>query len=450
MIKISKKFKISTAGFITLVVFTLLSIVCVNGCVSAPAPPKYTETELQKIIIAASSDRRTRFQAINIAITEYPQKAPLWLGMALTNTFDMEVLDFILDKLEQVQGHAALEYLAISSLPTKDQQARAIQLAEKISGKKHPEYLFDLVNKQWDEPDKFSLLHTPHTALLWEKLLNNYSETEIIDWLQNISPKNKITKTASYCFNKYCYLPDKHFEIIQCIKLTDETKAEQLRINDKLNVLFAQNYKFNISDTGLLHSIKINHLQIDRDVLEAEISGFIKSADHISRPPAYSKAPNDIPDDFESQKYTLSITDLYRIREIIKYLESDVSLSELIPTESPYKLKTETGGLIQLDKDKLNFIKYEPQSAAGHHRYLESTELLKDAFYAFSRWHIHDQRETNRNLTGPGTDDIIYAKALQTSIVIITILETPDRQLKANLDYINKDGKIIDIAVVDI
>ena len=414
------------------------------------APQNLADLEPQKLkqlIIPASADRTDRFNAVDIAISNYPESAPVWIAQGLTNTPDIEVAELLLLKLEILSHPAAVKYLAMYRPHNDTFKARAIGLCERISGTKHPLYALAIVNTDQSISDDYEFQIIFDTCRIWENLNldRNYAEK----WLRSITPANTITKTLKFCLDQFNYIPSTFIEIVQYRKLENKTEAEILSLKDKISNLADYDYHFSIGDLGLIETLPIETLKSARNSLETFISEYIQTASHISRPPAYKKAANDKPDEFDSQKDSLSIADLHRIKLTIEYLSQDnhqdITRSITQPAD-----KSEIGGLIHFKQNKLKFQYYTPGKAIGHHRYIESQKLLSDSHNAFARWHIHDQRKTTRNLAGPGIDDIKYATSLKTSIVIITLIKDSTAGISANVDYINKDGTIIDIGVINI
>ena len=425
----------------------LLLAVC-SGCNTEQARI-YSKTELRQLIIPANADRTGRYKAVRLAIKQYPEHAPEWLGQALLNTLDIEVADFLLEKLARLNKQAAFEYIALFRPITDDQAVKKRTTLENAYKANHPDYFFSVLRSIWKNINKSESEKAMNTAVIWSYICENCEKAKITNWINKADFKNKSFDTLKYCLENLDYIPVTDAEFIQCLSLVNEIKSGKLCISDKLTSLKDNAYQFSIADSGLINAVSQTRLAFPRNTVENNISNFVNSSKHLSRPPAYKNAVDDKPDDFESQKESLSITDLHKINLIIEYLQRG-DFNDIVAALSKAAIKSEIGGLAHYKDDMLNFQYYQPGKAVGHHRYIESKALLNDAIFSIARWHIHDQRESGRNLAGPGLDDINYATSFKTSIIIITLVEDSNDGLKANFDYLNKDGIIIDVGIIDI
>ncbi len=402
---------------------------------------------LKDLIIPASADRARRFEAVELAISSYPESAPVWIAQALVNTPDLQVAELLLQKLEYLSSPSSIKYLAMYHPQNKQLKERTIKLCKNITQTDYPQYALAIVNQDQSKSDLPEFQMTSDICKIWENL--NLPRSDAEKWLHSITPQNTITRTMKFCLDRFNCIPSTFIEIVQFRKLENMPKPEILTLKNKFDILADHGYLFSIGDLGLLQNLPIETIKTSRENLESVISPYLQNAKHISRPPAYRNAANDKPDDFAGQKDSLTITDLLRLKLIINYIsqnnQKDINSSLTQPTD-----KSEIGGLIHLKNDSLVFQYYTPGKSIGHHRYIESQQLLSDAPNAIARWHIHDQRNTSRNLAGPGIDDIKYAQNLNSAIVIITLLQDTATGITANFDYVNSSGTTIDITVTNI
>ena len=405
------------------------------GC-STAVKPVLDRTEVEQLIISNKSDRSSRYRAIETASAKYTEDFTDWLGAGLVNLPDEEIAEKYIELLSK--DSKSVPYLCQYAYkrPAKHKQIQVI--CEQLSGEKYPQYLFKILNHPTDGKDMLAL------ADLWEYLCRYSDGSLAAKWLDSITPKNKLIETIVFYWKEFGYIPANNGELIQCHLLKNDISAESAIIKAKINSLSDKNYSLKISDYGLLRAINTNTTTKTRDELTEAITGYINNSNHISRPADYSGALNDIDDVFANQVNSLSITDLLRLYMICDTVFADnFDKTNIIDNKNKF---SENGGLCFIDNNgKLCFKNYTPRRTEGEHKYIESREALNDSPTATARWHVHDQRNSGRNLAGPGNDDMVFAKKVGTDIVIFTIVNNTGI---VNIDLVTSNGKVIDIGCI--
>lgn len=397
---------------------------------------------LQQVITSGISDRSERFAAIDIALAKYPQEATEWLGVGLLNTPDRDVADILIEKLSGMPTDSSVIYLSRYAGKFSDRHEQIVSICQNISREKYPNYLLRLLNSE-----KYREYQTDifEQIDLWYYLCQYGSKTEIAKWLTSIAPNNPMIEDLCY-YNSYLdYIPTEKGELLLARQLLNSIKNNSALL-ERISTLQKKGYEFSVADYGLLSSLSEDYLVNTSEKLVAEIQGYMVKTRHISRQPTYRLAANDTPDDFNSQKELFNIVEQIRIKLLCQAIFNSDNFA---PTLHNKNTQSEVGGLCFWQDNKLVLTEYRPGMELGSHRYIESTELLSDAGRAITRWHVHDQLGSGKDIAGPGQDDMNYARQMRTNILIITAIEkTSDNKILFNFDLLTDKGKIIDLGCV--
>ncbi len=402
-----------------------------------------SKKDLQQLITSHNSDRQQRYYAIAVAMEKYPEQVGHWLGQGLINTPDVEVADHIIEKLAAIKTPETVIYLCRYAGKYPDREAEVRHICQEMSSQQFPNYIMDRLNSQeyrQHNTDIFEQLD------LWQYLLSYSSPAFIVTWLKNIEPQNPFLETVCYYNNKFGYIPLTKGEMLQARQLYPE-----IRINKTLQARAKylqekDNYEFSIADNGLLTYLPDHLFQIDRQTLIKQIKSYLNNARYKKRSPAYVKAKNDVIDRFWQQTEKLNFTDLLRIKLLCEAIYTD---SDFAPKLHSIYHNSEIGGLCFWHDNKLVLTEYSPGMKLGSHRYVESANLLKDTGNAIARWHIHDQINSGKEISGPGLDDMEYARQMGTNIIIVTALEnSAEGCILFNYDLLTSRGRIIDLGCV--
>lgn len=416
-----------------------LILVFLCGC-NETETANWDKTTVRQLIINKTSDRESRYKAIDIARDKYHDQCWQWFGSGLANLPDKVIADTYIELLKD--NPQAIPYLCLYAHNRPAEHEKIKTICQNISGRNFPGYLFDILNQP--ASDNSTLLTK---ADLWDYLCT-YSDRQILTgWLKNISPQNELMDTISFFYCEFDYIPVTNGELLQCHSLKKSIAAESDNLHQKISLLEYDQYRFRISDYGLLINLTPDIAAIPRNKLINAIEGYTNHSKHITRPADYHDAPNDLDDSFASQKTDLGITDLLRLYLICQTIFSD-SFSTAVITDCRQNF-SETGGLcLYKSPEKILFRTYPPRRAEGEHKYIESSQALNDSLTAIARWHVHNQAGTSKNLAGPGNDDILFARKMKTNIIIFTLIGTSENKSEINIDLLTSDGKLIDLGCI--
>ncbi|MBN2211196.1 MAG: hypothetical protein JW709_07350 [Sedimentisphaerales bacterium] len=396
---------------------------------------------LSEVLASQCHSPIIRARAANLVMEYYPEEAPIWLAKGLDATSPGELRSDFITKIIQLDDPRPIPQLIVLLAD----EANDINLAETSAG------------RGVEQLSRRSLLDCCREVFignypLREKMaglnclvrLEGYDQ--ILQEAGNWPEEGFIVAEVRFWARYFGYLPTNVPRLLMGRVQRDRLSPEQFNLLQMRSKFLREqyDYRFDVRDSYLLVTLDESDFQTTRALLTKDITDRLAALSHTKRPAGYPGSIDDYPESFADQAERLSILDLLRIRLLLDTLTlSHVrqDIYDLLRLDI-HDINSEAGGLCLLNSGKqVEFRPYAPGGQKGDKHYIESAALLTDAALCLARWHAHVDPFRGREIAGPGPDDLLYARIVNTPVVIITLLEND----RLNVDYLAPDGWVIDL-----
>ncbi|MBN1765333.1 MAG: hypothetical protein JW860_08765 [Sedimentisphaerales bacterium] len=370
----------------------------------------------------------------------YPDEAPIWLGKALVNTSEPQLHRQIVQVLVSLNDAVSIEYMILAldpeANPGFDQMDYLVAAIEHITGKPLYEVFLQILAGQ-------GKLKVKMAALAGMLAIEN--QERVIDDISNLSAEDMAIEQLQFWSKRFGYLPTNMMRFFQCYQQSRALSDEQFQKLQYLSRMLFQreSYQFDVRDSYILLHLEDEQFMRSREDIIILINGYLSGREHTRRPPSYKGAADDYQEDFTGQSQQLSYTDLIKTELLLRTLTQPDTMQHIwnLLEQDTSDTGTEVGGLCFLDNQRVIFKPFSPGRRQGQNQYVASEDMIHAAVMSLAQWHCHTDKWRNKELAGPGTDDMKYARWHNCPVVILT--KVNDRIF--NVDYLSPEGIVIDL-----
>ena len=382
-----------------------------------------------------------RQHILQLIISDYPNQAPEWLGRALLNCSETEIRSGIIEALIKLQDRKSVPYLLIALDRAEDNDyADALAMVEALETLSSEQ----LERVLWKELTEGDRIKSRIAALdcLQRRMKLDY----LCAKLKVLSGSDPFLQVLQFWADHFAYVPCNQMRFFLCQLLHNNLTAEQISILQRRASQLAgrEGYRFDIRDTYVL--LNTDNLALDKscEEIKTKIAQGLSRLDHTKRPASYAGARDDYKETFIDQCNRLSYIDLLKIDLILCSLDKATiarQIKEFLKQDLT-DIATEIGGLCFIkNNDSILFKKYQPGEVLGDNQYVESEQMLLEGALCLGRWHCHTDRWLDKELAGPGSDDLRYSAWVNCPVVIFTYLGED----LFNADYFTPEGVVVDL-----